>query len=95
MPGVRDAAGMTPPAGDSFDVTPGARMLGSIPSKPDQTGAPPCGETSAQRWALATSSRWRTWSRTWTARSGPGIAFAYLETPPEYGGHVIELLELP
>jgi hypothetical protein len=28
-------------------------------------------------------------------RFGPGLAFAYLETPPELGGHVIELLEMP
>lgn len=28
-------------------------------------------------------------------RLGPGVAFAYLETPPETGGSVIELLELP
>lgn len=28
-------------------------------------------------------------------RFGPGLAFAYLETPPGYGGHVIELLEMP
>ncbi len=28
-------------------------------------------------------------------RFGPGVAFAYLETPKEYGSHVIELLELP
>ena len=28
-------------------------------------------------------------------RFGPGVAFAYLETPKEFGGHVIELLEMP
>lgn len=28
-------------------------------------------------------------------RFGPGVAFAYLETPPELGGSVIELLEMP
>jgi 4-hydroxyphenylpyruvate dioxygenase-like putative hemolysin len=28
-------------------------------------------------------------------RFGPDIAFAYLETPPEFGGHIIELLEMP
>ncbi len=28
-------------------------------------------------------------------RFGPEIAFAYVETPPEFGGHVIELLEMP
>ncbi len=28
-------------------------------------------------------------------RFGPGAAFAYLETPPEIGGSLIELLELP
>lgn len=28
-------------------------------------------------------------------RFGPGVAFAYVETPPELGGHVIELLEMP
>ncbi len=28
-------------------------------------------------------------------RFGPDTAFAYVETPPEFGGHVIELLELP
>jgi hypothetical protein len=28
-------------------------------------------------------------------RFGPEIAFAYLEPPPEFGGSVIELLEMP
>ena len=28
-------------------------------------------------------------------RFGPGVAFAYIETPSEYGGIIIELLELP
>jgi catechol 2,3-dioxygenase-like lactoylglutathione lyase family enzyme len=28
-------------------------------------------------------------------RFGPEVAFAYVETPPEFGGHVIELLEMP
>ena len=28
-------------------------------------------------------------------RFGPEVAFAYVETPPELGGHVIELLEMP
>ena len=28
-------------------------------------------------------------------RFGPRVAFAYLETPPELGGSVIELLEMP
>lgn len=28
-------------------------------------------------------------------RFGPAVAFAYLETPPELGGSVIELLEMP
>jgi methylmalonyl-CoA/ethylmalonyl-CoA epimerase len=28
-------------------------------------------------------------------RFGPTIAFAYIETPASYGGHVIELLEMP
>lgn len=28
-------------------------------------------------------------------RFGPDVAFAYLETPEEFGGHVIELLEMP
>jgi methylmalonyl-CoA/ethylmalonyl-CoA epimerase len=28
-------------------------------------------------------------------RFGPDVAFAYVETPPECGGHVIELLEMP
>ncbi len=28
-------------------------------------------------------------------RFGPGVAFAYLETPADFGGHIIELLELP
>jgi catechol 2,3-dioxygenase-like lactoylglutathione lyase family enzyme len=28
-------------------------------------------------------------------RFGPTVAFAYLETPPEQGGSVIELLEMP
>jgi 4-hydroxyphenylpyruvate dioxygenase-like putative hemolysin len=28
-------------------------------------------------------------------RFGPTVAFAYLETPPELGGSVIELLEMP
>lgn len=28
-------------------------------------------------------------------RFGPDTAFAYLETPPALGGHVIELLEMP
>lgn len=28
-------------------------------------------------------------------RFGPSVAFAYLETPPEIGGSVIELLEMP
>ncbi len=28
-------------------------------------------------------------------RFGPEVAFAYVETPAEFGGHIIELLELP
>jgi 4-hydroxyphenylpyruvate dioxygenase-like putative hemolysin len=28
-------------------------------------------------------------------RFGPGVAFAYLEVPPEIGGSLIELLEMP
>jgi 4-hydroxyphenylpyruvate dioxygenase-like putative hemolysin len=28
-------------------------------------------------------------------RFGPEIAFAYLQTPKAFGGHVIELLEMP
>jgi 4-hydroxyphenylpyruvate dioxygenase-like putative hemolysin len=28
-------------------------------------------------------------------RFGPEVAFAYLETPEAFGGHIIELLELP
>ena len=28
-------------------------------------------------------------------RFGPEVAFAYLQTPDSFGGHVIELLELP
>ena len=28
-------------------------------------------------------------------RFGPDVAFAYLATPREFGGHVIELLQMP
>ncbi len=43
-----------------------------------------CGELAAQGFV-----------RRFYKRFGPSVAFAYLETPPELGGSLIELLEMP